>query len=136
LIHPADFRPAEESDTNMILSDWLKSFRRSPLATDMTNAVYFRGHEALVKKALKRSEIICAVNKEDPNHVFGWICFEKQSIPILHYLYVKEAFRKFGIGTNLFHHMRSTTFAYTHKTDSIERFTAQGIYSLYHFLEG
>lgn len=133
----ANFRLAVENDCNMILSDWLKSFRRSEFASDMTNAVYFRGHEPLVKKALKRSQVVCAVNRDDPNHAFGWVCFEPGSIPILHYLYVKESFRGFGIGTALFHHVRAgQSFAYTHKTESFDRFSKQGIYSVYHFLGG
>lgn len=134
LSHPLVFRPAVESDLNMLLSDWLKSYRRSEFARDMTNAVYFRGHEPLVKSALSRSQVICAVNPEDPWHVFGWICFEPSSLPVLHYLYVKEPFRNYGIGAALLLHLGSETFAFTHKTESFARFSKQGIYSVYHFL--
>lgn len=136
MTHPVEFRHAVIDDGNMILSDWLKSFRRSALATDMTNAIYFRGHEPLIKKALVKSQVICAVNPEDHAHVFGWVCFEPGTLPILHYLYVKQPFRGFGIGKALFSNVQAESFVYTHKTESFARFSKQGIYSLYHFFGG
>lgn len=130
-----DFRDAIAEDSNLFLSSWLKSFRQSEFARDMKNPVYFSGHEKLIKKALSRSNTICAVNPEDHAHVFGWISFEQLSpYSILHYLYVKEKFRGFGIGRKLFGFIQRRPFIYTHQTPQFDRFKDGGFYSVYHFL--
>lgn len=132
--HPFTFRDAEEGDTNFILSSWLKSFRDSEFAKEMSNAVYFAGHQRLVKDAIARSRIVVAVNPGDPRQIYGWICFEqKGDYQVLHYFYVKEIYRGFGLGTKLFNYIRKKPFVYTHRTGPFSKFADGGIYSVYLF---
>lgn len=133
--HLFNLRAARDDDGNLILSDWLKSFRDSEFAKHMANPVYFSGHQELVKKVLLRSAVICAVDPNDPNHVFGWICIETRGLTqIVHYIYVKKSFRGFGIARKLMTLVETNPFFYTHKTESSPSIFKGGLYNVYLFV--
>lgn len=47
-----------------------------------------------------------ACNVEDEEHIYGYLVFEKRPEfgPIAHYIFVKHAFQKLGIGRSLWIH--------------------------------
>ena len=53
------------------------------------------GHDTLLKKIISHSAITLACDPEDVDTVWGWICVDGDC---LHFVYVKSAFRGFGIG--------------------------------------
>lgn len=45
-----------------------------------------------------RAKFILAVNPESPEHILGWVCYEG---PVIHYAYVKAAYRNQGLAQML-----------------------------------
>lgn len=93
-------RDMQEEDINFIYSTWLKSYRQSDYCKTLSNDVFFLNHKEIISVILNNSNtkvtIIC--DKEDPDQIYGYIVAEiVKSQTILHFIYVKYNFRKFGI---------------------------------------
>ena len=52
-------------------------------------------HDILLKKLIPHTDITLACDPADPDTVWGWVCSD---LHCLHFIYVKNAFRGFGIG--------------------------------------
>jgi hypothetical protein len=52
-------------------------------------------HDTLLKKIIHKSTITLACDPDDPDTVWGYVCCDGE---LLHFIYVKSAFRGFGIG--------------------------------------
>ena len=52
-------------------------------------------HDILLKKLIPHTDITLACDPDDPATVWGWVCSD---LGCLHWIYVKNAFRGFGIG--------------------------------------
>lgn len=92
-------RPMRDIDTPLIYSSWLRSYRGSAdrrIATD----VFYRRHHELVERILRHPDTRVSVltPADDPNTILGWSC---RTGTTLHYVYVKEAFRRLGFGARL-----------------------------------
>ena len=97
------YRPITEDDMSFILNSWLKSYRNSEFAKDLANPVYFENHSKIIQHLLAKSNVIIACNPEELTQIYGYSVFEQyESVTILHYIYVKFPYRKFGIAKNLF----------------------------------
>lgn len=100
-----NIRQATAGDVSFILDSWVKSYRRTgllyaqPKEKDGVTCVelppqdYWDGHHALVERILRRASTLVAETKAAPE-IAAWICAEP---PILHYVYVKQIFRRFGL---------------------------------------
>ncbi len=85
-------------DDNFVFSSWIKSYRSSCLL--VADEHYSAGQTALVEHLVKtaRGHVYVAVPFDSPNTILGWVC---RRGPVVHYIYVKEAFRRLGVGTAL-----------------------------------
>jgi GNAT superfamily N-acetyltransferase len=112
-------RPAEEGDTALLFNSWLRSYRDSPRVNGTPSALYYRYHHPLVTRVLARPEssVLCAVDPRKPDRIHGWLCFEwAGSVLVVHYLYVKQIWRRKGIARLLAETAgleRGTPVAYT-----------------------
>lgn len=96
------FRPLQDSDKAFVFNSWLKSYRNSSFAKSMINEVYFTFHAKLIEQALVSSQVIVAASTVDQTQVYGWIVFRQlDEDTIVHYVYVKFPYRKFGLGEQL-----------------------------------
>lgn len=122
---PIRLRPATQDDVPFLFSSWLKSYKYSLWAKNITNTIYFAEHHKVIERLLKNYNVIIACNNDDPTQIFGFICAGKvDGIFCLHYIYVKHSFRNLGIGKqllNAFQHDASTAAVYTHHTRIAER---------------
>ena len=122
---PIRIRKANQEDVNFIFNSWLKSFRGSRFAQDMSNTIYFNEHHKVLERLAKTSEIIIACADKDPEQIFGYICVEKiEGVFVLHYIYVKHTYRGMGIAKLLlsaFEREPDTTGCYTHHTRIAEK---------------
>lgn len=99
-----DIRPALVEDESFIYSSWLKSYRGANANTGVSSTVYFSRHKRRIAKILERPETVVAIacSVEDPDSILGWVCFEmRRGCAVVHFLYVKQAYRRFGIGVTL-----------------------------------
>ena len=94
-----DMRTPLESDIPFIYASWLTSYRHEE--DKMTNTMYFEKFKKILTSILEKSHVIVACSEEDPEHVYGYIVYEKKDPVIVHYILVKQTFQRLGIGTKL-----------------------------------
>lgn len=92
---------------NFVLQSWLRSYVRewpgwAALCEPAGAAAYWQSHQAGVKVALRRSRAILAHDPGDHDIVYGYVVVEDDPRgAVLHYLYVKDAFRRRGCAAAL-----------------------------------
>lgn len=126
---PIRIREANQEDVAFIFNSWLKSYRQSLFARNITNTIYFDQHHKVLENLLKTNKVIIACNEKDPSQMYGYICAGKEDgIFVLHYIYVKHTYRNLGIGKELlnsFDHDINTAAVYTHHTRIAEKLAAK-----------
>lgn len=93
-----EYRPCEVLDVNFILNSWLKSYQPSaPPARD-----YWASQQALIAKLAEHAKVILVCDAENPSFIIGYICGETvQSEFRVHYIYVKNSYRRQGVARSL-----------------------------------
>lgn len=95
-------RAKQASDEPFIYNSWLRSHRDGNHSGYMSNTVYYDNHKLVIKDILNTAKTVMLVNPDDSDHIFGYLCFDDSySVPIIHYCYIKEPFRKFGLASNV-----------------------------------
>jgi GNAT superfamily N-acetyltransferase len=105
----ATLREYGEDDANFVLDSWSKSFRVSPWAGVVLNCDWHATHSAVVRELLERGarvSVICA--RHNPRQILAWACWEVLPAGdfVLHYLYVKDPWRRTGLATALLGHLK------------------------------
>lgn len=96
-------RDAGQADVAFIFNSWLKSNRGSALVQGVSNPVYFAQHHLLIEGLVKTCQVKVACNADDTSQIYGYIVSERvDNAPVVHYCYVKEPYRKLGLGRALF----------------------------------
>src|SRR5271166_4068946 len=90
-------RAARDTDVPFIYSAWLRSFYVSgTLTKHISKEVYFNYHKAITDRILLNPhtevQVACEGDKEGP--ILGFSVYTDR---ILHYVYVKKAFRGLGL---------------------------------------
>jgi len=99
---PVELRRARKSDIPFITSSWLKSHRYGYSSQSVPNTVYYHQHHKILEEVIPRSVVLVACNHEDPDQILGWMCAEVvDTAMVIHYVYVKKSFRKFGLAKRL-----------------------------------
>ena len=119
---PLEFRPIEPGDFNMVLSNWLTSYREyqcgpkragDDLAPQMNvprrihAQLYFESQQRVISELSTRRKIIVGSDPEHKDLNIGWICGEMQEFQdaptqcVVDYVYVKLAYRKAGVAKSL-----------------------------------
>ncbi len=97
-------RTSTAQDLPFIWNSWLKSYRdNNGQAKAVASETYFTEHRALVGALCKRSAILIACAADYPEQIYGYAVFEAFAGPmlVLHYVYVKRTYRRFGIASEL-----------------------------------
>ncbi len=120
-------RQGKEEDLPFIYSTWLRNYKHSSdFAKEIAPAVYYKFHQAAIERIIKRGALVLmAVDNEAPDVIWGWAVVEKTpEADIVHYLYVKKAFRGLGVGTELLQmaQVNPTKLAYSHITTAGKKF--------------
>lgn len=113
-------RPLRAGEEPFVLDTWVRSYRRH--APKMSAPIYEAGQRRLAHTLKERSRILVAVSALDASQLFGHIVYEPRRptglLVVVHYLYVKRFFRRFGIGSLLVHCAEAEGAHYTHRTDA------------------
>ena len=135
----ASLRPATGADANFVLSSWLKSFFRNRqmwVPLPLAEHEYFHGHHRLLEKLLQRASVVVACDQQDPSQILGWLCYEMirepKEILVVHFVYVKSAYRGFGVGRQLWNavHVPDIRTVATHWTKRLKEDKAELRYNL------
>lgn len=87
---------------DFIYATWLKSFRYgSYFAKKIKNEIFFKHHHIVVENILshKDTSVLVASIEDDPDLILGYLVMAPK---IIHYIYVKDTFRNFGVARSLF----------------------------------
>ena len=104
---PIAIRPMCIDDASYVLDSWATSYRRSPTTGPIDVGVFNIEQRARIDRLFRRpsARIFVACDKEKPERIKGWICFEApfgdMLTPIVHYVCVKPGAQLCGIGTAL-----------------------------------
>lgn len=95
---PLEFnvREMREGDWNFVAHSWKRSYRTQK--TSWPANFYDAEMQKRLDKLSNRATFLLAVDVEDPDQIFGWACAED---PLLHFVFVKKAFRRQKIATTL-----------------------------------
>lgn len=115
-----NLRPAVGNDLPFIFDTFLKSYKMSSaIGKSCRNGIFFDNYRLVVDDILESSSVTIACHKDEPSVIFGYIIHQGN---ILHYIFIKEAFRNLGLAKALYNHGLQDTdplFGYlytTHKT--------------------
>lgn len=127
---PLEFatRPMRQGDWNFVAHSWKRSYRTQKAIWPPD--LYSTEMQKRLDKLSNRAQFLVAVDVEDPDQIFGWACAEP---PLLHFVFVKKAFRRQKIATTLIKQLGGPVLC-THWTqhakklrDSIESLTNREI---------
>lgn len=129
-------RVGQPADHPLIFNSWLKSFRDSPICKGVPNTQFYAGHHSLIERSLPLSMVRVACDVSKPTEIYGYAV--AQSFPeglCLHWIYVKHAFRGFGIAKLLEKSFEATIASYSHRVKNMERMLKDRnyIYNPYYF---
>lgn len=105
-------RKAIPSDLNFIRASWARSYWQTHARRHIPFPEYQVGQNKRMARILSGATTLVAYFPEVPDEVLGWVCREGS---VLHYCYVKSAYRRNGIGSGL---AGSMLKSYTHASDS------------------
>ena len=108
LIRPLELGGRE---TGFVLDSWSRAVARDPIwrvevgrrgvaRTPIPPSLSLYYHDIILKKILTNCTLLVACDPEDTDVLWGYVAFD-QVDPVLHFVYVKGAFRRMGIGTRL-----------------------------------
>lgn len=129
-------REATDKDINFITSSWLKSYKESDFSKQIHPHVFFKKHEEHIKKKFKDSKIFILCDKLEPSSILAYICYEDFSeFNVLHFMYVKRPFRKFGLANILYEtYLKDKDLIYTHKTYIVQELYSKHKNDRTHFI--
>jgi predicted GNAT family acetyltransferase len=88
------------------ISYWLRQYKtNSQFAKSICNEVYYDEHRKRAMACLNINAVIYS-DPKSPDHFIGFLCgIPLQNKNILHYVYVKKAFRGHGVARAMFNHV-------------------------------
>lgn len=113
---PITLRYLEEADKNFIISSWARSLRDKDTGDPTYNHPedgywYWRHIDGAIKNTFKICKYIVACDPEDPDHIFGYICYDGD---IINYVYVKQPYRRMHIALRLIREVTESSPILTH----------------------
>lgn len=131
-------RPMADGDTAFVMSSWLKNYKYSGLAVSrMRDSEYFTSYQPIVEKLVTISDIYVASLREDTDVIIGYLAIQRLTeSDIIHYIFVKEHWRKVGIARLLINAAapKSTTY-FTHWTDPMNSLSSKNPHFIYNPLK-
>lgn len=109
-------RPAKPSDIAFIYATWLNSYHYDSWTRSTQKNVFMNNYKLVIDQLLEKAEVLIACTDIDEDVILGYLVYEPN---ILHYCFVKEAFRAFGIATDLVKHSGEVNPIITHRTKMI-----------------
>jgi GNAT superfamily N-acetyltransferase len=117
-------RAPKSSDLNFIYSTWLNNYRSdSEIGKSIKKSIYFAEYYGVLDAIFecKQTKVLIACLPEETNVILGFLVGADK---ILHYIFVKEDFRRNGIGRSLFENCfpeGGGAVEFTHRTTSTHR---------------
>lgn len=117
------YRPYEQTDLNFVRKTWAMSYYYDNYLKNHLSIKQFHHYHRPIRERILAEPtlavIICA-SEANPDQILGWIAaevLEESKQMIIHYIYVKDLYRKEGIGKSLLEKvMHEKPVFYTHES--------------------
>lgn len=112
-------RPHNDTDTDFIYASWLHHYRfSSDFARNIRTHLYYEFHHKVIERILERkAKVRIACLKDDPDVIVGYLVYEGQDdAPVIHFCFVKKAFRQMGVAKSLVQGLALDNAYFTHRT--------------------
>lgn len=99
---PIHIRPIRPTDLAFVRDSLWRSHHtatRTKGAKRPFRAYYIAVLDSLLER--EETSALVAVNPEDKDQILGWLLYADFEIPVIHYVYVKEPYRGFGLASTL-----------------------------------
>jgi GNAT superfamily N-acetyltransferase len=115
-------RPYQPQDIALITDSWIREIPATRQGEYLRGHVVKHFHPPLIKRALVSGTCLVACDNEDPTVVFGYVVGKYAADgDVIHFLYVKKAFRKMGIAAELMKRFkRKDKACFTHYTRAVK----------------
>ena len=117
------FRPyVKHTDQAFVFSTWLRNYKHSSyFAKGIRSSIFFPGHQKLLELLFDKPtlKVFIAHPTDDDQTILGYLVAEfHHKAPVIHFIFIKEAFRNMGIATLLLNHaeINPDNFHFTHWT--------------------
>lgn len=95
-------RLATDGDEGLIYNSWLKTVEESSMAFGISRTLFYDEQAKIIKTLIDEHVVIVACDPTDESHIYGFLCFSyAHDHFIFHFLFVKLAYRQFGIARAL-----------------------------------
>lgn len=87
-------------DVPLVMSSWLRSWKRGRHTRSMAQASYYEYARGIVNRLLSRDDVRVrvAVDDGDDARILGWLCWSMAGrLPVVHYCYTKQEHRLHGV---------------------------------------
>lgn len=99
---PFALRPMRASDESFVVSSWHRSYRDADFAAAPTRDAYYDTQRRVIDQCMLSGRVDVATWPDDDDHLLGFVA---HAGAVVHYVYVKEPFRRRGLGKALLEHV-------------------------------
>ncbi len=107
-----EFDPTRPGESGLVMEPWLNAWRTTPpWRRSSHHEVWTAAWEPRIEAILDQADtrLLMAVADNNPDRIYGWICYDPPDAhdlgamagPVVHFVYVKRPFRRFGIASAL-----------------------------------
>ena len=122
------FRPAVGKDIPFIYATMLNSLRvDSVIGSSTRKSVFYNEYNPILDNILLNARVTVACLPDDSNVILGYAIHDGN---LLHYVYIKEAFRLQGIAKDLYQHIGQPNII-THETKTAMPIIANSVNFIY-----
>lgn len=97
-------RAPKAADASFLFNSWLKSARDGPAMANLTHTVYYREMHRCIEGVFRspNARVVVACDPSEEDIIFGYGVGEVDNdVLVLHFIYTKHTFRRFGMGKAL-----------------------------------
>jgi len=96
-------RDLQSSDYPFLFNSWMKSYSKEFLdKKNVPSQIYYQGLHKLIESLLPSCVVKMAVTEDDLDVIIGYVVASSdENVGVVHYVYVKESFRRLGIASQL-----------------------------------
>lgn len=97
-----------------VYNSWLNHNKFDPRYFGIRRSIFFNYREPMIKDIVARAGILVACPPTSPNTILGFVCAETFVLEgdieaVIHFMYVKKEFRRFGIASMLYEEATKAT---------------------------
>lgn len=82
-------------EVNYVRASWMRSAKFGCMGARL--GCDWQGYARLRDSLLRQHGAVVACSEDNPSSVVGWACLEGERVPVVHYVFVRQEFRRYGV---------------------------------------